>query len=199
MRPSGLSSTRPARTSPPRIPNSTHSRGGLLPSSKASEPRSKRLKRKWRRLQTLSPRASLHFAPALSRLPRPCNRRQRPYSRDLLRRQSPRARRCSRQRPGRDLPSEVGTQTGPDRARPRANRSPYRSHGTARGKDAFDEIGTSQRRNTEVRLPHRWSRGAPNRWSLSRTRTASSSFVIVEYVAIVQATAGVPNCKGAKL
>ena len=44
--------------------------------------------------------------------------------------QSPRARRCSRQRPGRDLPSEVGTQTGPDRARPRANRSPYRSHGT---------------------------------------------------------------------
>jgi|SRR6516164_8354329 hypothetical protein len=34
--------------------------------------------------------------------------------------------------------------------------SPYRSHGTARGKDAFDEIGTSQRRNTEVRLTHRW-------------------------------------------
>ena len=81
-------------------------------------------------LQTLSPRASLHFAPALSRLPRPCNRRQRPYSRHLLRRQSPRARRCSRQRPGRDLPSEVGTQTGPDRAGPSANRSPYRSHGT---------------------------------------------------------------------
>src|SRR6516165_5811629 len=107
MRPSGLSSTRPARTSPTRIPNLTHSRGGLLPSSKASEPRSKRWKRKWRRLQTLSPRASLHFAPALSRLPRPCNRRQRPYSRHLLRRRSPRARRCSRQRPGRDLPTEV--------------------------------------------------------------------------------------------
>ena len=68
---------------------------------------SKRWKRKWRRLQTLSPRASLHFAPALSRLPRPCNRRQRLYSRHLLRRQSPRARRCSRQRPGRDLPTEV--------------------------------------------------------------------------------------------
>ena len=62
----------------------------------------------------IAKRASLHFAPALSRLPRPCNRRQRPYSRHLLRRQSPRARRCSRQRPGRDLLREVGTQTGPD-------------------------------------------------------------------------------------
>src|SRR6516225_10620467 len=134
MRPSGLSSTRPERTSLPRIPNSTHSRGGLLPSSNASEPRSKRLKRKWRRLQTLSPRARLLRAPALSRLPRPCNRRQRPYSRHLLRRQSPRARCCSRQRPGRDLPSEVGTQTGPDRAGPSANRSPYRSHGMREAK-----------------------------------------------------------------
>src|SRR6516162_1371976 len=167
MRPSGLSSTRPARTSLPRIPNSTHSQGGLLPSSKASEPRSKRWKRKWRRLQTLSPRASLHFAPALSRLPRPCNRRQRPYSCHLLRRQGPRARRCSRQRPGPDLPSEVGTQTGPDRAGPSANRSPYRSHGTARGKDAFDEIRTSQRRNTEVRLTHRWRKPDSNHRSRS--------------------------------
>ena len=165
-----ISSGSAMRTSLPRIPNSTHSRGGLLPSSKASEPRSKRWKRKWRRLQTLSPRASLHFAPALSRLPRPCNRRQRPYSRHLLRRQSPRARRCSRQRPGRDLPSEVA-QTGPDRAGPGANRSPYRSHGTARGKDAFDEIGTSQRRNTEVRLTHRWRKVDSNPWSpLNRRR-----------------------------
>ena len=67
------------------------------------------------------------------------------------------------------------------------------------GRAPRHEIGTSQRRNTEVRLTHRWSRGASNRWSFSRTRTDSSSFAIVEYAAIVQATAGVPNCKGAKL
>ena len=36
---------------------------------------------------------------------------------------------------------------------------------------AFDEIGTSQRRNTEVRLTHRWRKVDSNPWSpLNRRR-----------------------------
>src|SRR6516164_7985596 len=34
---------------------------------------------------------------------------------------------------------------------------------------AFDEIGTSQRRNTEVRLTHRWREVDSNGWSRRRT------------------------------
>jgi hypothetical protein len=33
---------------------------------------------------------------------------------------------------------------------------------------AFDEIGTSRRRNTEVRLTHRWSEGESNHRSLAQ-------------------------------
>ena len=60
----------------------------------------------------IAKRASLHFAPALSRLPRPCNRRQRPYSRHLLRLKAREHAAAAAKDPAVTYRPKLGTQTG---------------------------------------------------------------------------------------